>query len=406
MTTQSCAMNEGRDLTGAGRVEARPVGDTAPARLPVPDDAVRERFEQLIREGEPVLEVGVQLDKPVDPEEALIAEGETGAKREVGRDAGAAMIVLPPLFSSPSIDSQSFAPEPKAPLARSQRLAGLVSQSLRSPDLFEARIEGGETRHEITRARYESETTAREPAAPVGEVVLATEPLPALERASFPAPTLTLTTSAEIATDFGLPPVPPPQRSPASVHRTQPGAPTTPASAVEVMASVDGEPAFDGANPDDRPSESPNALGVTPLSLLPVSQAPLTLGPQGPAPAMAETTHSLPPGALTDWIQQTVSDLRVFEGNVGTSQVRLDIKPELLPGVRVIVQEAGGRIQVDFICSAESSRRLLGAVARREATDMARRCRRDLLLRVQSEEDDSNPRSGTDPDAVEIVAAA
>jgi flagellar hook-length control protein FliK len=172
------------------------------------------------------------------------------------------------------------------------------------------------------------------------------------------------------------------------------------------MESVDGEPAFDGADPDDRPLESPNALGVTPLSLLPATQAPLAAGPQGPAPALAETTHSLPPGALTDWIQQTVSDLKVFEGNVGTSQVRLDIKPELLPGVRVIVQEAGGRIQVDFICSAESSRRLLGAVARREATDMARRCRRDLLLRVQSEEDDSNPRSGTDPDAVEIVAAA
>ena len=65
----------------------------------------------------------------------------------------------------------------------------------------------------------------------------------------------------------------------------------------------------------------------------------------------------------------------------------MEIRPEILPGVRVLLHELHGRIQVDFICSVEASRRALGAVARREAGELARRCRRDVLVRIQAEDD-------------------
>lgn len=112
--------------------------------------------------------------------------------------------------------------------------------------------------------------------------------------------------------------------------------------------------------------------------------------PAGADVVLSGKNQTLPPGVLSDWLQQAVSALQVGEGVGGVQQVRLDIKPELIPGVRVILQEVGGRVQVDFICSVEASRQRLGAVAQREATEIARRCRREMVLRVLTETEDGD----------------
>ena len=152
-------------------------------------------------------------------------------------------------------------------------------------------------------------------------------------------------------------------------------------------------PSLDTRKPDlDTPSKGsddpvPQVLFASdPLpTVLPTAQ----VSPPTPA-APPERSPPSTAAAISDWLQQAVTRLQVGEGADGNQEVRFDIRPEVLPGVRVVLHESNGRVQVDFICSVDASRHVLSEIAQREASEMARRCRRDLLLRVQSEDEDSD----------------
>lgn len=109
--------------------------------------------------------------------------------------------------------------------------------------------------------------------------------------------------------------------------------------------------------------------------------APLLSGATTQAQAAAEP-RMLPAQVIED----TVARLMVGVDRDGAHQVRVELRHELMPGVRMVLQEAGGRVQIDLICAVEASRSRLSAISSREIGDIARRCKRDLLVRVQSEE--------------------
>mgnify|MGYP000970440488 FL=1 len=83
-----------------------------------------------------------------------------------------------------------------------------------------------------------------------------------------------------------------------------------------------------------------------------------------------------------------IERLMVGDGSSGHRQVRIELKDELLPGVSVTVQDTDGRVQVDFICSNEDSRLRLNAALPTNAHTLAQRLRRDVLMRVQSDDDE------------------
>lgn len=93
-------------------------------------------------------------------------------------------------------------------------------------------------------------------------------------------------------------------------------------------------------------------------------------------------------GRLIEWLNETLVGLQVSDRSSGPQLVRMELKSDLLPGVSVTFQEVDGRIQVDLNCRVDHSRKLLASLVRREAPEMARRCRRDLLLRVHADGDD------------------
>lgn len=93
----------------------------------------------------------------------------------------------------------------------------------------------------------------------------------------------------------------------------------------------------------------------------------------------------------SDWAQQmgeSIERLMVDDGQNGSRQVRMQLKEEVLPGVTVAIQECEGRLQVDFICSVEASRLRLNQEAPVHARTLADRLQRDVLLRVQTDDED------------------
>ena len=89
--------------------------------------------------------------------------------------------------------------------------------------------------------------------------------------------------------------------------------------------------------------------------------------------------------------------LMVSDDESGNKQVRIELKDGALSGVSVVIQEAEGRIQVDFICSEEASRLQLNGLIYEQAGTLAKRLNCDVLMRVQTDDDE-------DPCLVEAVA--
>jgi hypothetical protein len=102
---------------------------------------------------------------------------------------------------------------------------------------------------------------------------------------------------------------------------------------------------------------------------------------------------------LSHQIGSSIERLMVDDGHNGQRQVRMELKDELLPGVTVVIQELDGRLQVDFICSVESSRLRLNEAAPEQARSLAESLRRDVLLRVQTDDDE-------DPCLLETLACS
>ena len=87
-------------------------------------------------------------------------------------------------------------------------------------------------------------------------------------------------------------------------------------------------------------------------------------------------------------VEAAATRMQVTPSLAGGQQVRLDIDPRLLPGVQVVLQFTSGRLQMDFICSQEASRRRLRAVAGRELGGAAGRLGVDVLMSLRSDAQD------------------
>ena len=96
----------------------------------------------------------------------------------------------------------------------------------------------------------------------------------------------------------------------------------------------------------------------------------------------------MPEFELSAQIGNSIERLMVNDGEHGQRQVRMELKDDLLPGVTVVIQELEGRLQVDFVCSVESSRLRLNQAAPEQARTLAERLGRDVLLRIQTDDDE------------------
>jgi hypothetical protein len=66
--------------------------------------------------------------------------------------------------------------------------------------------------------------------------------------------------------------------------------------------------------------------------------------------------------------------------------MRIEIDPRLLPGVQVNIHFMDGRLQVEFNCSQDASRRRLRSVASREVAGAANRLGVDVLVSLRSDD--------------------
>jgi len=129
---------------------------------------------------------------------------------------------------------------------------------------------------------------------------------------------------------------------------------------------------------------SPNSNGPAPAVPPPpfalfgaAASVPVAAQPVAPADA-----------TLTQQLGHAIERLMVDDDHRGNRQVRMDLKNDVLPGVSVVVQQGEGRLQVDFICSVESSRLRLIQAAPVHAQTLAQRLDRDVLLRVSTNDDE------------------
>ena len=109
--------------------------------------------------------------------------------------------------------------------------------------------------------------------------------------------------------------------------------------------------------------------------------------PPASAPSLAPeamTRHA----ELSKSLISEVGRLMVGEGSGGGRQVRMELKDDVMPGVTLAIEERDGRLQVDLICSVESSRIRLNEALPSLASTLARRLGRDVLMRVQTDDED------------------
>ena len=111
---------------------------------------------------------------------------------------------------------------------------------------------------------------------------------------------------------------------------------------------------------------------------------PFALFGARPALASAEVSAGVL-SPLAESLGYTVERLMVGEGRSG-SQVRMELKDDLLPGVTVAIEAQEGRMQVDFFCRIERSRLLLNNALDAMAETLAQRLQRDVMMRVQTDD--------------------
>ncbi len=111
------------------------------------------------------------------------------------------------------------------------------------------------------------------------------------------------------------------------------------------------------------------------------SPGPVVL-PSREAPSGSTVSHGLWGDALN-----AAARLMVGEQS-GRKQVRVDIDEEVLPGVTLVIEESEGRLEVEFTCANEESRLRLNDALGWQASELARRLARDVLMRTQTDDPD------------------
>ncbi len=459
---------------GDSQDRVRPSSVVVPASIdtampPTPDEAVRARFEQLIREDavrsdpEVLAETTTEKARKEDPDDEALSERSTDENADRSAQMAVAMPVMVPPLPDVSEDALSQAVSRKASRAllptgdgdlqrmstpQDQDLTVVKPAPIPLPDLerpteVAPEMESGAAQVSgpgpatlgwrpipvhpegaLSEARSSSGAEANSAHAVAGPGTAMTghamskaastvvvdvgdaavgQLAPALGPGREQLVTVQAASSPDHAQDRPVPPALPVASRPSSDGSSLSIPSATPSDAAEERSSdiprgsVESEgdvfEALDGEIPSSPPS-----------SLIAVhTPSPV---PSPSAVVQTEASRSLDSGVITGWLQNAIASLQVAEGAQGARQVHLEIKPEILPGVRVVLQEVQGRVQVDFICSVQASHQVLGAIAQREAADMARRCRRDLVLRIQVDDKDPDREMLADVRTIEVVGTA
>ena len=87
-------------------------------------------------------------------------------------------------------------------------------------------------------------------------------------------------------------------------------------------------------------------------------------------------------------VDHLIGRMMVGDGSSGNRQVRIELQDDALLGVSITVQQIDGRLQVDFVCSNEQSRLQLNRAAPSLANQLADRLKQDVLVRVQTDDDE------------------
>jgi hypothetical protein len=126
---------------------------------------------------------------------------------------------------------------------------------------------------------------------------------------------------------------------------------------------------------------------ATPLpeaTVLPGSIQAMDVTPRVPAATLATSTFDAESQAseVQALLADAVTRFIVSDPLTLHRQVRFELGSDAFSGVWVTLQEASGRIDVSLACPNEATHAQLCALVQREADGVARRCRRDVTLRV------------------------
>lgn len=133
--------------------------------------------------------------------------------------------------------------------------------------------------------------------------------------------------------------------------------------------------------------------------------------PEPPAGAPGLAVRVMPPARPLDPAQerlrqelgrhigQMVERLRVGQGRSGGARVQMALASDILPGVSVAIERIEGRLEVEFTCSHEDSRRTLVDALEQVSQALAQRLREPVRVVVQTDDEEDRCR-------VERLAAA
>lgn len=160
------------------------------------------------------------------------------------------------------------------------------------------------------------------------------------------------------------------------------------------LAGLGGKPQQAAPRDEDGPRPPPEPARQAQAHREPLRDLPspwMLFGGAPAVPGVPVAQASQAQEELSSHLREVVAQLMVGDGRSGGRQVRMDLQEEVLPGVTVVIEERQGRLQVDFLCRQEPSRLRLVAAAPEQAPQMAQYLRRDVLLRVQRD-DERDPR--------------
>ncbi len=181
-------------------------------------------------------------------------------------------------------------------------------------------------------------------------------------------------------------------------------------------ASSEETPADTGAHqppPDEKSQErfrqalaKGPGLGSGPADSGPPGPAAIAPGPlqQVLAPRPPQDPQAQAHAALGRQIGQMVQQLLVGEGRSGGARVEMALADDILPGVTVAIERVEGRLEVEFTCSQEDSRRRLVVAIAETADELAQRLRESVLVVVQT--DDEGDRCRVERLAVPVDASS
>ncbi len=96
--------------------------------------------------------------------------------------------------------------------------------------------------------------------------------------------------------------------------------------------------------------------------------------------------------ALARRLGEMVIRLMVGQGRSGGARVQMDLGDDVLPGVSVAIERIEGRLNVEFTCCNDDSRRRLAAAMGEMCDELSQRLRTMVLVAVQTDDEEDRCR--------------